>query len=170
MPDKRVVGIDDVRRALQIREANGSWSEVIAATGFNGATLRPHITRFLQSKDRLGRAAVEKGDRVDSPYAVVQSVELSEESILLARRRGMAWYSIALAIGVSEAKVRALGGAEAGPRVYVGKAKPAPTPEEVAAEEAATAKKLARNAKAKARRDAKKAANAEKAASEEAAA
>src|SRR4029453_12973132 len=98
MPDKRVVGIDDVQRALAIREGGGSWAQVIEATGFNGATLRPHITKFLQSKERLGRAAVEKGDRVDSPYAVVQSVELTTDSILAARKRGVAGDSIPPAV------------------------------------------------------------------------
>lgn len=119
---KRVVGLDDVERALQIREGGGSWAQVIEATGFNGATLRPHINRYLQSAARLNRPAVQKGDRTDSPHAVVQPVELTQESIVAARKSGMAWYSIAQALGVSEAKVKSLAGPEGTSRVY------APTP------------------------------------------
>lgn len=155
---KKVVGLDDVVRALSIREGGGSWSQVIEATGFNGATLRPHITKFLQSKERLGRAATEKGDRVDSPYAVIQSVELTAESILSARKRGMAWYSISLALGVSEAKVRALA-PESPSRVYVRSAKNEEAAAEAAAKEAAAKEKRSESArKAAATRAAKKAA------------
>lgn len=158
---KRVVGLDDVMKALQIREGGGSWSQVIEATGFNGATLRPHIVRYLQSKDRLNRPAVERGDRVDSPYAVVQSVELTESSIIAARKRGMAWYSIAQALGVSEAKVRSLGGSEAAGRVYVkSDAKVKAEAEAAAIEAAKKAKKSASAKKAAATRAAKKAAKA----------
>jgi hypothetical protein len=158
---KRVVGIDDVMKAVQIREGGGSWSQVIEATGFNGATLRPHIVKFLQSKERLNRPAVERGDRVDSPYAVVQSVELTEESIVSARKRGMAWYSIAQALGVSEAKVRALGGAEAAGRVYVkSDAKTKADAEAAAIEAAKKAKRQESARKAAATRAAKKAAKA----------
>src|SRR4051812_29910240 len=109
--EKRVVGLDDALKALKIRESGGSWANVIEATGFNGATLRPYIAKIL--KQRLDRAPVEKGDRVDSPYARVEPVELTAESIQGARKRGMAWYSIANALGVSEAKCRKLGGPEA---------------------------------------------------------
>jgi len=159
--NRKTVGLDDVLRALQIREGGGSWAQVIEATGFNGATLRPHIVKVLASKERLNRAPVEKGDRVDSPYAHVEPVELSKDSIIAARKRGMAWYSIANALGISEAKVRALGGEEAAPRVYGKKAvKPADKPVEVkpSPEEVKEAKRVARNAAAKAKRDAKKAA------------
>lgn len=158
---KRVVGLDDVIKALAIRESGGAWTQVQAATGFNGATLRPHIVRHLQSKERLGRAAVEKGDRTDSPYAVVQPVELNENSIIAARKRGMAWYSISQALGVSEAKVRALGGAEAAARVYV-KSDAKRAEEAKAAEEAAAkaAKRKESAKKAAATRAAKKAAKA----------
>lgn len=157
MTDKRVVGIDDVLTALRIREAGGSWSDVIEATGFNGATLRPKINRYL-AREVLGRATTEKGDRVDSPYAVSIPVELSTESIDRVRAAGMAWYSIAEALGVSEAKVKGLASPEAKGRVYVGR-KPEPTPEPTE-EEVAEAKRVAKNAAAKARRAAKKAAAA----------
>jgi len=116
---KNVVGIDDVIRAIRIRESGGSWHEVIAATGFNGATLRPHITEYLQ-REVLGRPAVESGDRVDSPYAVVQPVEITTESIDDARRRGMAFYSIAKALGISEAKVKGLCSPQYRGRQYAG--------------------------------------------------
>jgi hypothetical protein len=105
----------------------------------------------------LHRAATNRGDRVDSPYAIVQPVELSQESIDAARKRGMAWYSIAKALGTSEAKVKGLASPECRERVYAktAKAKPEPTPEEAAA-----AAKAAKAAKAKARRAARKAAAA----------
>lgn len=114
--DRKTVGLDDALVALKIREGGGSWAQVIEATGFNGATLRPYIARIL--KERLERAPVLRGDRVDSPYAIVEPVELTTESIVGARKRGMAWYSIANALGVSEAKCRKLGGPEASLRVY----------------------------------------------------
>lgn len=154
---KKVVGQDDVIRALAIREGGGSWAQVIEATGFNGATLRPHIAKHLRDKV-LNRAPVNRGDRVDSPYAIVQPVVLSEADIVAARKSGMAWYSIANALGISEAKCRALGGEEAAPRVYRAKAavvKAEPTPEEIK-----EAKRVAKNAKAKLAREAKKAAKA----------
>lgn len=118
---KRVVSIEHVRLALSIREARGSWSKVIEATGFNGSTLRPHIARFLASPERLNRPPVEKGDRIDSPHAVVLPVELTTESIDRARLAGMAWYSIAQALEVSEAKVKSLASPEARSRVYAGR-------------------------------------------------
>lgn len=158
--ERKAVTRDDVRLALQIREGGGSWSQVIEATGYNGATLRPHITRFLQSEERLNRAAVERGDRPDSPFAVVQPVELTSESILAARKRGMAWYSIALALGVPEAKVRRLA-PESPSRVYVrseANAEAARKAEEEAAAKAAKRSESAR--KAAATRAAKKAAAA----------
>ena len=175
MSTKKVVGLDDVIRALRIREGGGSWAQVIEATGFNGATLRPHITEYLQ-REVLGRAATNPGDRTDSPYAVVNPVVLSTESIDEARRRGMAWYSIAKALGVSEAKVKGL--ATVRHRVYAtAKTTPAPAPAPmriigVAADPAdyigvycsATGRyeldhaKATRNAKARARRAAKRAA------------
>jgi hypothetical protein len=118
---KRTVTIDDVRVALSIREAGGSWSAVIEATGFNGSTLRPHIARHLASPERLNRPPVEKGDRTDSPHAVVLPVELTTESIDRARFAGMAWYSIAQALDVSEAEVKSLASPEAQSRVYAGR-------------------------------------------------
>jgi hypothetical protein len=119
--DRKTVGLDDALIALKIRESGGSWAAVIEATGFNGATLRPYIARIL--KERLERAPVQKGDRVDSPYAVVEPVELTAESIQGARKRGMAWYSISNALGVSEAKCRKLAGPDAAGRVYAGRSK-----------------------------------------------
>lgn len=127
MTDKKVVGIDDVTRALAIREGGGSWAQVIEATGFNGATLRPHINRWL-AREVLKRPTTQKGDRVDSPYAISVPVELTTESIDRVRVAGMAWYSIAEALGVSEAKVKALASPEAKDRKYVGR-KTEPTPE-----------------------------------------
>jgi hypothetical protein len=154
---KRTVGKDDVIKALRIREGGGSWAQVIEATGFNGATLRPHIAKHLHQVE-LNRAPVQKGDRVDSPYAFVEPVKLDADSIALARARGMAWYSIADALGVSEAKCRMLGAQSdkmpAESRVY--RAKPA-AKAEVKPEPKAEAKPKPAP-KARARRAAKKAA------------
>jgi hypothetical protein len=159
---KKTVGIDDVIRALKIRESGGSWGQVIEATGFNGATLRPHITEYLQ-REVLKAPAVNKGDRTDSPYAIVQPVELTQASIDHARAKGMAWYSIAKALNTSEAKVKGLASPESKQRVYAGVkggnketngSKPEPTPEPKAESAKERKNRLARE-----RRAAKKQAN-----------
>jgi hypothetical protein len=156
--ERKTVGLDDVLNAIKIREQGGTWARVIAETGFNGATLRPHINRYL-SRDVLKRERqVAHEDRVDSPYAVIESVELTTESIDAARKRGMSWYGIAEALGVSEGKAKGLASPESLPRTYAGrKAAPVvePTPEEVK-----EAKRIEKNRKAAERRAAKKAAAA----------
>jgi hypothetical protein len=92
-----------IQTAIDIRESGGTWSDVIEATGFNGATLRPHMARH-------GANVAQK----------VVPVKLDAKSIVAARKAGMSWYAIALALNVSEAKLRALA-AEADPSIASGR-------------------------------------------------
>lgn len=102
------VTIDVVKQAIAMRAAKATWIEVTEATGFNGATLRPHIARYEHSQ--LQRPPVNRadGDRQDSPLAIIVAVEPTAESITAARVAGMAWYAISDALGIPEAKVKGL--------------------------------------------------------------
>jgi hypothetical protein len=140
MPAKQKRAITDevVKRAIEIREQGGSWKDVIEATGFNGAALRPHMAR-------AGYQTAQK----------VVTVKLNAKSIVAARKAGMSWYALALALDTSEAKLRALASEAdktvATGRTYLKADKPAPKPATKAKAPAKTPAKAKPAPRAKAR-------------------
>jgi hypothetical protein len=123
---KRAITPEVVAQAIAMREANQPWSAVIEATGFNGATLRPHMAKA--------------GFK---PAQSTVAVKLDGKSIVAARKAGMPWYAISLALDTPEAKLRSLAAeadkTAASGRVYLkaeAPAKPAPKAKKPAAKPA----------------------------------
>lgn len=86
---RRAVTPEAVERAIKIREVGGSWSDVIEATGFNGAILRPHMKRAGFDVERVTPtgAATPKGIAKD-------------------RQRGASWYALSQKHGITESEAR----------------------------------------------------------------
>lgn len=86
---RRAVTAESVERAIKIREAGGSWSDVIEATGFNGAILRPHMKRAGFDAEQVAPtgAATPKGIAKD-------------------RARGASWYALSQKHGITESEAR----------------------------------------------------------------
>ena len=123
---KRVITDDIVRTAIRLRAEGAPWSAVIEATGFNGAALRPHMARLAANEDVEANFSL--NDIVGSRVAV----KLDGKSIVAARKAGMPWYAISLALDTPEAKLRALAAevdkSVATGRTYLTKPKPEPKP------------------------------------------
>lgn len=93
MSEKREVTAEAVETAIRIREDGGKWSDVIAATGFNGATLRPHMLRagYDGSTQRLP-----SGDAAKGTPAMIRK----------DRENSVSWYAIGRYYGITEAEAR----------------------------------------------------------------
>lgn len=128
-PVRKTVTDDIVAKAIEIRSSGGTWSDVIEATGFNGAILRPHMAKAGFN-----------------PQQVTKPVKLTPASIAAARKAGMPWYALSLALDTPEAKLRALAAEadkDALKRTYLSKPKPAPKAKSKAKAKAKAAKKSA---------------------------
>lgn len=113
-PARKTVTDEIVAQAIAIRSEGGTWKAVEDATGFNGAILRPHMAKAGFN-----------------PAQATKPVKLTPASIVAARKAGMPWYAIALALDTPEAKVKELA-AKADKsvlsRVYLSKPKPKAKP------------------------------------------
>lgn len=89
---RRAVTDEAVKRAIAIRENGGSWKDVIDATGFNGAILRPHM-----------RAA-----GYEAAQAVPKAKKATPKAVATARLNSAPWYAIAQSFGITEAAARKL--------------------------------------------------------------
>lgn len=93
--DRRTVTEEDVKLAREIRERGGKWSEVIAATEFNGATLRPYLLRAGYADASNRKAKVSGGKPTGAKIAA-------------DRRNSVGWYAITTGYGISEGEARKL--------------------------------------------------------------
>jgi hypothetical protein len=98
---RRKITEEIAQKAIDMREEGDTWAEVQEATGFTGAQLRPHMAK-LQGVD--------------------VNIPKTPKGIAAARKKGIAWYTIAQATGLSVADAKekaAEGGADVDGRVYV---------------------------------------------------
>jgi hypothetical protein len=86
---RRSVTPEAVERAIKMRESGSTWTEVIDATGFNGAILRPHMKR----------AGFD-------PEAVTPTGAATPKGIAKDRVRGVSWYALSQRHGITEAEAR----------------------------------------------------------------